>query len=165
MKPPGHIAGRWLGGKGSRPHCLRRCTGDLSLVDDGLFIGHGIQPRCGADGAKDPPSSSTATAAYPTYANEALHVFAVHELPADCTDPAATPSTAACLVGRFLRARSLPLTKASIRVLDRRTYFVVIPDEGSNAAEIGYPEMRVTKRSGVVAAWGRRDTLANRTPA
>jgi hypothetical protein len=48
---------------------------------------------------------------------------------------------------------------------DPRTCFAAIPAEGSNAADIGYPEMRVTKRSGVVAAWGRRDTQAHRTPA
>lgn len=132
----------------------------------GLFMGHGVQGACGVSGAKSPPTVADPDPKHQAHANATSAEFTLRTLPDDCARPAWNAAEAACLAARLIRGRAAAEATITVRILDRGDYFLVLPGAGTVAIDVGYPELRVVKQTGVAAAWRQPDAPRNnRTPS
>lgn len=107
------------------------------------FVGHGGRVVCSSDADRRPhrvPADASA-----------LRV-SLAGLPAACTADAATAAGAACLARSFVLARRPLHGDATVQVLDREHEHWVVAVSPADARAIGYDEIRVSKRRGVIAA-------------
>ncbi|WP_284615477.1 hypothetical protein [Aquabacterium humicola] len=107
------------------------------------LVGHGGRVVCSSDADRRPhrvPADASA-----------LRV-SLTELPAGCAPDAATAVGAACLARAFVLSRRTLQGDATVQVLDREHEHWVVAASPTAAQSIGYDEIRVSKRRGVVAA-------------